>query len=98
VDVGLVFGDLQGRHVLHNRIGAGKSERDVLVFGDAAAVEHDVARELRIGALEEAGHAYRERVDRAQVHRGVVVRDQFQRLRQREIAVGAAEGKKQIDG
>ena len=50
VDVGLMLGDLQRRHVLHDRIGAGKAERDVFVFGDAAGVEHDVTRKLRIGA------------------------------------------------
>ena len=43
------------------------------------------------GALEKPGHARRERVDRAQGNRHVVVGDQLERFRQRQIAVGAAE-------
>ena len=50
MDVGLMLGDLQRRQVLHDRVGAGKAERDVLVLRDARAIERDIAKELRVGA------------------------------------------------
>src|SRR5580692_995733 len=52
VNVRLVLRDIERGHVLQNRIGTRKAERNVLVFGDAARVEHDVTGKLRIGALE----------------------------------------------
>ena len=67
----------QRRHVLHNRIGARKSERNILVLCDAATVEHHVTRELRIGAFEEPGHAHCERIDRTQIDGGVTLGDEF---------------------
>jgi hypothetical protein len=75
----------------------GEAERDVLVLGDAAGIQHHVTGKLRIGALEEAGDAHRQRIDRAQIHRDVVIGDHLPRLRQREVAVGTAERKEQID-
>jgi hypothetical protein len=66
-------------------------------FGDATGVERDVGQKLRIGALEKSGHTNRERVDRAKVHRHVAVGNQLEYFRQREVAVGTAEGKEQID-
>jgi hypothetical protein len=68
------------------------------MFGDAAGIQHDVARELRVGALEESGHSHRQRIDRAQVHRDVIIGNHLPRLRQREIAVGTAEREEQING
>src|SRR5665213_4263824 len=98
MNVGLVLGNVECRHVLHDRIGTGKAEWDVVVLGDTAGIEHDVTRELRIGALEEFGYAHRKRIDRAQDHLRIIVGDQLQRLRQRQIAVGTAKRKEQIDG
>ncbi len=91
VNVGLVLRDIERRHVLHDGVGAGKAERDVLVFRDAAGVEDHIAGELRIGAFEKSGYTDREWIHRPKLHRGVVVGDQLQRFRQREIAIGAAE-------
>ena len=97
VDVGLVFGDVERRHVLDDRVRTRKAERYVLMFGDAAGIEHDIAGELRIGLLEEAGHAHRERIDWPQSNRDIEVGDHVQRLRQREVAVGTAEREEQVD-
>ena len=97
VNVGLMLGDLECRQVLHDRVGAGKAVGNVLALGDAARVERDVGEELRIGLLEEAGYPHGKRIDRAKVHRRVVIRDELERLRQRQIAVRAAEGKEEID-
>jgi hypothetical protein len=97
MDVGLVLGDLERCHVLNDRVGAGKAERNVLVAGDTARIQYHVARELRIGALEKPGHPDRERIDRTQLHRHIIVGDHLHGLRQRQIAVGAAKRKEQID-
>ncbi len=98
MDVGLVLGDLERRQVLHDRVRAWSAERNVRVLGDTGRIQRDVAQELRVGALEEAGHPHRKRIDRAQIDRHIVVGDHLHRSRQREIAVGTAKRKEQIDG
>jgi hypothetical protein len=97
MDVRLMLGDLQRRQVLHDRVGAGKAVGDVLALRDAARVERDVGEELRVGPLEEAGHAHRERVDRTQIDRHIIVGGHLHRFRQREIAVRTAKRKEQVD-
>src|SRR5258708_34833535 len=57
VDVGLVLGDVERRHILHNGIGAGKAERDGFVFCDPGGIERHVTRKSRIGALEKSRDA-----------------------------------------
>jgi hypothetical protein len=48
--------------------------------------------------LKKPGTAHRERINRPQVHRDVVVGDQFHDARQRQVGIGAAEGIEEVDG
>ena len=97
MDKGLLGGHLESGHVLYDRIGPRKAERDALMLRHARAVEHDIANEVRTGLLEEAGYADRERIDRPQVHGEIILFDELERLRQRQIAEGAAEGEEEVD-